>query len=52
MLDEFRRSAPGGSPDHSHRGFETVSYVLQITIEHEGFTGRRGVTKPGDLQFG
>ncbi|VVT45862.1 uncharacterized protein SAPINGB_P000928 [Magnusiomyces paraingens] len=37
-------------PDHPHRGLETVTYVLQGTIEHEDFTGSRGVLGPGDCQ--
>jgi redox-sensitive bicupin YhaK (pirin superfamily) len=47
MLDEFRGTAPAGFPDHPHRGFETVSYVLKGTMEHEDFTGRRCVINPG-----
>jgi len=51
MLDEFRLSAPAGFPDHPHRGFETVTYMLTGATEHEDFTGRRGVINPGDLQW-
>jgi hypothetical protein len=51
MLDEFRVSAPAGFPDHPHRGFETVTYMLTGATEHEDFTGRRGVINPGDLQW-
>jgi len=51
MLDEARLSAPAGFPDHPHRGFETVSYVIRGAIEHEDFTGRRGVINSGDLQW-
>lgn len=51
MLDEFRGVAPAGFPDHPHRGFETVSYVLDGSMEHEDFTGRRGIINPGDLQW-
>ncbi|MED6124881.1 hypothetical protein PIB30_063137 [Stylosanthes scabra] len=32
MLDHFSVSAPGGFPDHPHRGFETVTYVLEVYI--------------------
>ena len=28
MLDEFKGKAPGGFPDHPHRGFETVGLYL------------------------
>lgn len=51
MLDEFRVSAPAGFPDHPHRGFETVTYMVTGATEHEDFTGRRGVINPGDLQW-
>ncbi|CAF1213840.1 unnamed protein product [Adineta steineri] len=51
MLDEFRLSAPAGFPDHPHRGFETVTYMIKGSTEHEDFTGRRGVINPGDLQW-
>jgi len=51
MLDEFRPSAGAGFPDHPHRGFQTVSYVLKGIGEHEDFTGRRGVMHPGDVQW-
>ncbi|KVI10439.1 Pirin [Cynara cardunculus var. scolymus] len=30
VLDEFCVSSPGGFPDHPHRGFETVTYMLQM----------------------
>ncbi|KAI9108526.1 hypothetical protein K1719_020410 [Acacia pycnantha] len=33
LLDEFSASAPAGFPDHPHRGFETVTYMLQGTKE-------------------
>jgi len=51
MLDEGRVKRPAGFPDHPHRGFETVTYVLEGAIEHEGFCGHRGVIKQGDLQW-
>uniref|UniRef100_A0A3P8U7U1 Pirin n=1 Tax=Amphiprion percula TaxID=161767 RepID=A0A3P8U7U1_AMPPE len=51
MLDEFRVSKPAGFPDHPHRGFETVTYVLQGITAHEDFCGHSGRLKPGDLQW-
>ena len=40
-----------GAPDHPHRGFETVTYVLEGTIEHEDSQGNRGRIGPGDVQW-
>ena len=51
MLDEFKGKAPGGFPDHPHRGFETVTYVLSGEISHEDFCGHKGIIGPGDLQW-
>ncbi|KAJ4947926.1 hypothetical protein JOQ06_009955, partial [Pogonophryne albipinna] len=50
MLDEFRVSKPAGFPDHPHRGFETVTYVLEGITAHEDFCGHSGRLKAGDLQ--
>lgn len=46
--------APGeavGAPDHPHRGFETVTYILEGEGEHEDSAGHRGVIGPGDVQW-
>ncbi|XP_057700576.1 pirin [Corythoichthys intestinalis] len=51
MLDEFRVCKPAGFPDHPHRGFETVTYVLEGVIAHEDFCGHSGRLQPGDLQW-
>src|SRR5260221_9699149 len=40
-----------GAPDHPHRGFETVTYVLDGEFEHEDSAGPRGVLGPGDVQW-
>lgn len=40
-----------GAPDHPHRGFETVTYVLEGAIEHEDSQGNRGRIGPGDVQW-
>ncbi|TNN52102.1 Pirin [Liparis tanakae] len=50
MLDEFKVSKPAGFPDHPHRGFETVTYVLEGITAHEDFCGHSGQLKAGDLQ--
>ena len=41
-----------GAPDHPHRGFETVTYVLEGEMEHEDSHGHRGALRPGDVQGG
>lgn len=51
LLDEFRVSAPAGFPDHPHRGFETVTYMLSGITRHEDFLGNKGEIGPGDLQW-
>jgi redox-sensitive bicupin YhaK (pirin superfamily) len=54
LLDEFNVGAPAGFPDHPHRGFETVTYMLPSSegvFEHEDFEGHHGVIGPGDLQW-
>jgi len=46
--------APGaavGAPDHPHRGFETVTYVLAGEFEHEDSAGHRGKLRAGDVQW-
>ena len=40
-----------GAPDHPHRGFETVTYLLQGEAEHEDSAGHRGKLRPGDVQW-
>ncbi|KAF0693794.1 Aste57867_15293 [Aphanomyces stellatus] len=54
MLDEFNVALPGGFPDHPHRGFETVTYLLPESpgnLLHEDFMGNKGELAPGDLQW-
>ncbi|KAM7280383.1 hypothetical protein ACFE04_007517 [Oxalis oulophora] len=50
-LDEFSVTAPAGFPDHPHRGFETVTYMLQGAVTHEDFEGHKGTIGAGDLQW-
>jgi redox-sensitive bicupin YhaK (pirin superfamily) len=40
-----------GAPDHPHRGFETVTYVLEGAMEHRDSTGGGGVIRAGDTQW-
>ncbi len=40
-----------GAPDHPHRGFETVSYILEGAVEHEDSAGHKGRIGAGDVQW-
>ena len=56
LLDEMGPMdlAPGeakGAPDHPHRGFETVTYMVNGTMEHEDSAGNSGKIGPGDVQW-
>jgi hypothetical protein len=55
LLDEFYSDDPNdymaGFPSHPHRGFETVTYMLDGHMRHEDHLGNRGDLKPGDVQW-
>jgi quercetin 2,3-dioxygenase len=56
LLDEMGpvKVAPGeaiGAPDHPHRGFETVTYLLSGSMEHKDSQGHAGKLTPGDVQW-
>ena len=55
MLDEFFSDDPNdylaGFPSHPHRGFETVTYMLDGLMRHEDSHGNRGDVGPGDVQW-
>lgn len=55
MLDEFFSDDPNdyiaGFPAHPHRGFETVTYMLDGHMRHEDHLGNRGDLKPGAVQW-
>jgi quercetin 2,3-dioxygenase len=40
-----------GAPDHPHRGFETVTYILEGSFEHKDSKGNHGKLKAGDVQW-
>ena len=40
-----------GAPDHPHRGFETVSYLLEGRKEHKDSSGHAALMGPGDVQW-
>jgi redox-sensitive bicupin YhaK (pirin superfamily) len=55
MLDEFGSDDPdswiAGFPDHPHRGFETVTIMLDGRVKHSDSVGNRGVIEAGDVQW-
>ena len=55
MLDEFYSDNPddylAGFPSHPHRGFETVTYMLDGHMQHKDSGGNTGDLGPGDVQW-
>jgi len=55
MLDEFRSDDPddylAGFPDHPHRGFETVTYMLDGRMRHRDNAGNEGLLTAGGVQW-
>ncbi len=55
MLDEFQTENPddyiAGFPDHPHRGFETVTYMIDGAMEHRDSVGNHGRLGPGAAQW-
>jgi len=55
LLDEFGSDDPdayiGGFPNHPHRGFETVTYMLAGRMRHRDSRGNEGLLEPGSVQW-
>ena len=55
MLDAFGSDDPddyiGGFPDHPHRGFETVTYMLSGRMRHRDSAGHEGLLQNGGVQW-
>lgn len=55
LLDEFGSDEPGdyigGFPEHPHRGFETVTYMLEGAMLHRDHLGNEGHLRAGDVQW-
>ena len=55
MLDAFGSDAPddyiAGFPDHPHRGFETVTYMIAGRMRHRDNTGHEGLLESGGMQW-
>jgi len=55
MLDAFGTDNPddyiGGFPDHPHRGFETVTYMIAGRMRHRDSAGHEGLLSNGGVQW-
>ncbi|MDZ4255955.1 MAG: pirin family protein [Sulfuritalea sp.] len=55
MLDAFASDNPddyiGGFPDHPHRGFETVTYMIAGRMQHHDSAGHQGLLENGGVQW-
>ncbi len=55
LLDEFNTEEGAdyiaGFPDHPHRGFETVTYMIEGRMRHEDSTGAGGTLRSGGVQW-
>jgi redox-sensitive bicupin YhaK (pirin superfamily) len=55
MLDSFASDDPGdyigGFPDHPHRGFETVTYMIAGRMRHRDSAGHEGLLQNGGVQW-
>jgi hypothetical protein len=55
MLDAFRSDDPddylAGFPDHPHRGFETVTYMIAGRMRHKDSAGNEGLLEGGGVQW-
>ena len=55
MLDEFHSDREedyiAGFPSHPHRGFETVTYMIDGAVEHQDSLGNHGHLGPGSIQW-
>ena len=47
LLDEAKVDDKGGFPDHPHRGFQAVSYIMAGEDIHEDFNGHKGIVQEG-----
>lgn len=55
LLDEFKSSNPEdylkGFPEHPHRGFQTLTYIIKGRFQHRDSTGAEGIIEDGWLQW-
>lgn len=50
MMDEFFVEAPAGFPDHEHRGFEAITYMLEGGFRHKDNLGNDTIVMEGGAQ--
>ncbi len=48
---EYQPGEPKGTPWHPHRGFETVTYMIDGTFQHQDSNGGGGLISDGDTQW-
>lgn len=55
LLDNFRSEDPNdyiaGFPDHPHRGFETITYMIEGRMRHRDSAGHEGLLQTGGVQW-
>lgn len=55
LLDHFGSTNPAdyvaGFPWHPHRGIETVTYMIEGTVDHRDSLGNKGIIRSGDIQW-
>jgi len=51
MAEDWFSQESGGFPSHPHRGFETVTLVLDGKLEHSDSKGNKGILSTGDVQW-
>jgi len=55
LLDQFSSNEPvdyvGGFPEHPHRGFQTITYLLAGRMRHKDSAGHESVIGPGGVQY-
>src|ERR1035438_693564 len=55
LLDSFGSDKPeeymAGFPWHPHRGMETITYMIEGTVEHADSIGNKGIITSGGIQW-
>lgn len=50
LLDEFFVDPSSSFPDHEHRGFEAITYMIDGSFKHKDNLGNKGIVGPGGVQ--